>query len=525
MRTLRTARAAWSAASLWTVFLSVLVASAPAADRTPKPASLKFRLDRNYYTSEAVAHIRAERRGATGRLTIDISLNGAAASGNPVTRLRKRIPAGQRRDEVWQIDISALKPGEYNLRFDVREAGAKQGGTYETTLRKLPPAEQEVKIDWDRNLLVNGKGFYPVGIYGSEPDRASVAETARMGFNCIVEWPHPSRWGEKQWPTRAMLDEAARQGLKMLVGGPGLRNTHESPHYREHEVKRELPEKMRLLEQIKGHPALLAYMVADEPRPSYDDIRRKLRVFNEAIRRRDPYHPTWINHWWNGLDVRLAPLSDVAGYDLYIIPEAPFSLLEKRLLNGEAMLDTHPILWVQQAWCKYTARLPSQLEQRHMTYLMIIRGAKGILFYTWHAMPVFMRMTGDLVRELRQISPVLLSDFPEMIEPVAEQMLPRRRPPPTVVMEPASMRGSRYPDDWPMVAAAVWRGSEDGRKIHLIATNRRSDHGVRAAFALPHLRNGRVRVVNEERTLRLKAGRFTDDFDPIAVHVYEISGK
>ena len=49
----------------WLGCLLVLVAQGSAADPAPKPASLKLRLDRNYYTSEAAARIRVERRGTT----------------------------------------------------------------------------------------------------------------------------------------------------------------------------------------------------------------------------------------------------------------------------------------------------------------------------------------------------------------------------------------------------------------------------------------------------------------------------
>ena len=44
-----------------------------------------------------------------------------------------------------------------------------------------------------------------------------------------------------------------------------------------------------------------------------------------------------------------------------------------------------------------------------------------------------------------------------------------------------------------------------------------------ATFEVPHLADGAaVEVLDEGRTLRAGAGRFTDRFDPLAVHLYRV---
>ena len=491
------------------------------ADQPDHTLPVTLRMDRNYYTSELVGRIRLERREPSGALRATYAVR-AVASPEPIRTDTFDIPIGDRYEQIVEFDVASLPNGHYSVVLQLENSDRNTLGKLRRTFIKRPPTAHEVKIDWDLNLIVNDKPFFPIATYGSKPTAGHLRSARSIGFNTIIEWPSPNEWSHK-WPTRALLDEASRHDMKVIVFNTGLRNTFESHIYREEEVIRELPIKMALVESIRDHPALLAYMVADEPAGGEEDALKKISLFSNQTRIHDPYHPTWINHRWTGLDPRLASMSELAGYDVYTVPETPFSLLERRLLRGATMFKTHPLMWVQQAWCRYDARMPSQIEQRHMVYLMINRGVKGIFFYTWHGYPAIVRLHGDLVRELRQISPILLSDFPKILLPLSETLAPGHRPPPSTLLEPVGMTGSRYPADWPNISAAVWHGDPNDGKLHVIATNRNIDRRVRATFKLPDVADGQIAVINEQRTLALTDGCFSDDFDQAAVHIYEVN--
>ncbi len=268
------------------------------------------------------------------------------------------------------------------------------------------------------------------------------------------------------------------------------------------------------IEQYKDHPALLGYMTSDEPHYS-PDIHQELKEMYQVVHEHDRYHPVWINHWYTGPDPKFTGVSDLVGYDVYPVSGGCFTQLE-RYWQQVYRLTHHcqPFVWVTQAYASTTSRLPSHLELRHMTYLMIIRGAKAVLFYTNKPWPFFVRYNGDLVGELKQISPILLSDYPQIIRPLTEQRRPGPEPNHTSVLPLVY----EYPEDWPNIAAAAWR---NGPSTYVIATNRQT-YSVRATFQLPRLRASEVRVINEGRSLPFERSRWTDDFGPIAVHIYEL---
>jgi hypothetical protein len=49
--------------------------------------------------------------------------------------------------------------------------------------------------------------------------------------------------------------------------------------------------------------------------------------------------------------------------------------------------------------------------------------------------------------------------------------------------------------------------------------------GTRAGFEVPSLKDGKVAVIGEGRSLEVAGGKFEDAFDGYAVHLYRISGE
>ncbi len=479
----------------------------------PQPQTdlpVELHLDRNYYTSEPVARIRAERRKRTGPLQIEFTLSGPDGDTTTLAMAPQDIPAGSRWENIWQIDISSLKPARYTLKFEIVDDRGQPVGEFEMPLVKHPPAEHEVKYDWDNNILINGEPFYPVGIYGTSTK--TLGTIARQGFNCVVEWPFPNKFGEEDWQSGQLLDAAHQENLKVILFGPFLRPGHSQDYT--------LQQAIASVEEYKNHSALLAYSAVDEPVYHNVEYYEKVKGLCEGIQHHDPYHPVFVNHaHWKGPDRRWSGIADWAGIDLYPVGDGRLSLVEYRWMHLGLLADNSrvPMVWVPQAYAHPNARMPSRLEFRHMVYLPIIRGAKAVLIYSYKRWPFFVRYMGDVVQELRQISPILLSDYPEILRPISEQRLSEHTAKSTIV-ESKHTYGPEYPDYWPDVAAAIWRSDSN---VYVIATNRQN-YPVRATFRLPRSKVSEIRVINEGRSLPFEHSRWTDDFGPIAVHIYEL---
>jgi hypothetical protein len=198
---------------------------------------------------------------------------------------------------------------------------------------------------------------------------------AKMGFNCVVEWPFPSAFQDDDWPTRELLDAAANHNLLVVVHGPFERHGHKMDYARS--VTQRLERAVAGVLAYRTHPALLSYKSADEPHYS-EDKHHELSAVYRQIKRRDPHHPVFVNHWWTGPDPRFTGVSDWVGKDIYPVANGCFTQLERYWMRvRDLTANRRPFIWLTQAYASWPSRLPSQLELRHMTYLMILRGAKG----------------------------------------------------------------------------------------------------------------------------------------------------
>jgi hypothetical protein len=136
-----------------------------------------------------------------------------------------------------------------------------------------------------------------------------------------------------------------------------------------------------------------------------------------------------------------------------------------------------------------------------MSYLALIGGAKGILWYSFkwgeHYLPTSAPELWDahkvLLKELNDLAPVFLApDQNEKVETVGETLQLR----------------------------TLFKKSAAGN--FLLAANCSKTDSVVAKFVLPQKMAGEVKVYGENRQVSISAGILMDDFSPLAVHIYQL---
>jgi hypothetical protein len=172
---------------------------------------------------------------------------------------------------------------------------------------------------------------------------------------------------------------------------------------------------------FRDHPAILAWYLNDElPILMRDRLEARQRRVHEL----DPNHPTWsvINELAD-LPSYLAT-ADVLGTDPYPVPDKPVTMAaEWTQQTNDASDGMRPIWMVLQAFdplnyrkSPQTLRAPTLGEELVMTYLALIHGAHGLMYYSYDDLERdragFDRRWADLLvvgREVQQLEPALLS--------------------------------------------------------------------------------------------------------------------
>src|SRR4051794_1354022 len=247
-------------------------------------------------------------------------------------------------------------------------------------------AGSQVSFRHDHTVLVDGKPFFPVGLYYcpeefGDPTGKQLQELRDYGFNTLGYY----RWGLPGWQDD--LARVHKHGLKVWIRGVNGFSI-DSPA-----VEKEALDQVR---RTRDLPALLFWEFQDEP------VLNKVSVANsrkgyELVKREDPHHPLLVVECPAVAD-RLAEwkgLGDLFSLDLYPIPR---SLKYGKLPNHDitqmadyiaALRQAHgdrPILLVLQAWAWRPLEhgeqgYPTPHESRFMAYQAVIHGAKGLHYY------------------------------------------------------------------------------------------------------------------------------------------------
>lgn len=266
------------------------------------------------------------------------------------------------------LDVSRLAPGTHPVKAALLHRGEKLGECETVFTRSTEPVKRKVYFDDHGRTIVDGKPFFPLGVYVHPRDReVPYLERLKDGpFNCVIEC----------WPDRTMLDKFHSAGLMAIPRS----------HWK--------PEDIRgVYRALRDHPALLAWYIIDETPVDYAEEQISLQKIRREV---DPDHPTFaVLDYPRNVDAFMGSF-DVVASDPYPIgyKRPPIGIAaDYPVICRQKSYGIRPVWQVPQSfawdWCHKHGhpaedRYPTYEELRSMAWQAVAGGANGLLWYSAH---------------------------------------------------------------------------------------------------------------------------------------------
>jgi len=403
----------------------------------------------------------------------------------------KPVRAGRRAEIA--ISLAGFPQGRTELTATLLRGGKKLG-TARCELLLAERRENAVVIDnRSKTLLVRGLPFCPQSCYTDPAGMDEVVEVeAPLGFNVVAPYlsTDPTERRNYRDQLRKFMDRCAEVGMFVHLD---IRAASTPPHTEEkwQWLREEI-------ETFRDHPALLCYYLADEPElgwASPEDCALAYRRIKEL----DPWHPVTMVFCVPEAAAKYAAGMDVVMTDPYPIPNGPATRVVdfcERIRKDLA--DALPLWIVPQAFGggEGWPREPSRQEERLMTYLALIHGARGVQYFIRRPpavnpnSPDLWSECRRLMLELGQLTPVLAS---------AEEA-------PAVICNAPQVH----------LAAFKERGA-----VTVLAANV-ENRPLSVEFSLARPWTGTAEVVFENRSIDVGRGKWADVIDAFGTRVYRL---
>jgi len=384
-----------------------------------------------------------------------------------------------------------------------------------TPLAALRAAEPlTVQLNGQQCLKVNGKPFFPIGMYSAS--MADLPSLVAAGFNVVHSygWDHKSNADVRAWGAQ-FLDAAEQNGLMALVG-----------MNREEVTAEKYVSSAERVRMFRDHPAVLAWHTMDEPGAGVVEHDLKeiaadafMPGIYPVIKENDTRHPVTavvcrlVDHQ------RFTPSMDVHQADYYPVPPFPAGnfigtgfagIARHPQLVREASGGAKPLWFVCQAfdYALYQKdkdipaewrRFPIREELRTMSYTAVASSARGIFYWSMNELRKVVRegqssedywqRLSSVTRELHELSPVLTAE-------TAETFLQQDN-----------------------VAALI---KSDGLGLYIIAANYERKP-TKTVLQIPGIVNATAQMVFAEGTAPVVEGKLTLNLNSIESRVYRIS--
>ena len=394
-----------------------------------------------------------------------------------------------------------LLPGKYTARVMLqnRATSATMEIDEYTVTRLGDDAKAPLSyIDEHHRLIREGKPFFPLGMYWGDIEEKPLTQYADSPFNCLMPYSAPDK---------PKLDLAQKLGLKVIYT---VKDVYAGTQWPPAGIKTEADEKAFITNAVntyKSHPAVIGWYLNDEL-PA--EMAARLNSHQTWVSELDPDHPTWVVLCTLGDVGKLTQSFDVIGTDPYPIPSpGPWGAGTWAAETRRQVQGTRAMWMVPQIFnwaCYHQAnepdfdklRPPTLPEMRSMAWQCIAEGATGLIFYSWFDIQKDKKVPFDtqwalckqMGAEIKRYVPALLS-----IDPTPQ----------------VQAKGGKW---------LHWTVKAFEGRTYLFAVNDGQDEGD-ATFTVPGLQR-LVHVRDEHRAISPSKGAFTDHFDKLALHVYEM---
>lgn len=387
-----------------------------------KPA-YRGMLDESARDQQILIYAKVARKFAGGYKVGSVKLSCRVISGDR-TILQKTITPKAGLNKI-SMNAGRIPTGDYSIAIDLLDPSGNAADTKSLMLKKLPAgsAKPTVYTDEYGRTIRNGKPFFPFGFYfGPNPNRDGsykehIDRISNSPFNTIM----PYGINAHNLDTiREYLDYLDSRNVCILYS---LKDILKGIAYYEENMLGLGDEKGQitgLVTAFKDHPAVLGWYLNDEAPPKYQE---RLMERYRMVKALDANHPTWSVLCDPGSLFSYLETCDVLGTDPYPVNRAPITTAANWTSATVKVSGGHRSVWmVPQVmdWNCYgydkAIRAPTLDEMTIMSYLCLIEGAKGMIYYSYFDLQRdslgFDRRWKDVMvmgREIERLIPAVLS--------------------------------------------------------------------------------------------------------------------
>jgi len=398
------------------------------------------------------------------------------------------------RDTAVSIPAADLPEGDFAVRVALVDGEGRRVHEATTRLRKLAPQEGEVCFDRNMACLVDGRPFFPFGWFGVRAE--ALDEFAAKGYNTVGAYL-PTGGSLSDEEIRVYLDKAQALGIKVIC-----RPQPEAAMLRAESLitEREAAAIRALVRKWRGHPAVLAWYMCDEPEGKAQPLERRLEEYR-IVDAEDPYHPAIVlNNTVGGIH-KYHPAGDLLMPDVY-----PGFLrsggagriarpIQAMLACREATAGRKPV-WITPQGHVQTVeghRGPTFRELRNQAWQGAAGDATGFFWYRDS-------FVNNLVHS-KIGTPCVRREMEAVLPAVRSKSVP------------GMARADAEPDRLCLSAKQV------GGQVYVIAVSLSTD-AMEVAFEVDGLGDRALAVLSEGRRITPTGGTFRDRFEPYEAHVY-----
>ncbi len=379
--------------------------------------------NRNYYTGEtgkAICSLNISSIGDVSSNCYLVAKNSAGTElGSHVTpALKAEVP----------FSTSSMSSGQNTVVVELRKNSEELVAQYDfDILKKAANSGLEIKVDIPSGaVLYNGTKFFPIGFYMTNvnsDNTTAFQDVANAGFNTVLRC---NGYNVDPSDATTYLENTDDYDLFLI----DKLQCYAVDNFNDYKLgsaedfwDEYIEERSRILQAVgyaEQEENLLCYYTFDEPTTPMIEAGQDLY---EETNNEDGYHPTFALYSSNiPAGDEYTNWCDILGVDTYWIPPRESGTVRScvdwmtkytYLAKQRAQLDGK-VFWVVpmgEFWSQSNKRSVLSSEQRCQTYLALIHGAKGIIYYRY---PVFhdslWSILSDLAGELADLSGCMLEE-------------------------------------------------------------------------------------------------------------------